>query len=244
MDGVDAMRRDEVVSFQSQVLAAQITVTAISGRPMVIRAADILAVGDLGEDVQPLGVEPLCEVFFGAHSVVVRDTQAAVLALLDAAISPAPITSVYVEDQKISGTDGGTATVGSFATRDLNTVVSDPGSLVVSLAANQVELLAGTYLISAHVPGFQVNGYQARLQNITAGTTALVGSTERSEPIGATNVQTAGVIAGRVVTAVTTKFEVQMQVETTTGSEDFGQAKGFAGTPEVYTQILFQAVTE
>lgn len=244
MDGVDAMRRQEVVSFQSQSTAAQIEVTEFSGREIRIRAADILAVHNLGEDVAPLGTAPICEIFFGSHTTVLRETVTDVLALIDAAISPAPITSVYVEDQKVSGTNGGAATVGSFATRDLNTVVSDPGSLVVSLAANQVELLAGTYLISAHVPGFQVNGYQARLQNITAAATALVGSTERSEPIGATNVQTAGVIAGRVVIAVATKFEVQMQVETTMGSGDFGQAKGFAGTPEVYTQILFQAVTE
>jgi hypothetical protein len=50
---------------------------------------------------------------------------------------------VIVEEQLASGTNGGAGTAGAYATRPLNTLVRNHGTLA-SLASNQVTLPAGT----------------------------------------------------------------------------------------------------
>ena len=62
-------------------------------------------------------------------------------------ISGAGGTSVaIIGDQKASGTHSGTATSGSWFTRDLNTEFFDPDG-IVSIATNQFTLGAGKYFI-------------------------------------------------------------------------------------------------
>ena len=67
-----------------------------------------------------------------------------------------------IADQKSSGTDGGTATSGSWQTRDLNTEIADPDG-IVSISANQFTLAAGNYLITWSAPAGDVRGHQSRL---------------------------------------------------------------------------------
>lgn len=86
--------------------------------------------------------------------------------------------SVIVQDQRSSGTDGGSITAGSWQTCPFNTEVRDPGGLA-SVSSNQITLEPGTYEIRArrNVTWVQlVSGAgvprptaQTRLFNITAG---------------------------------------------------------------------------
>jgi len=69
---------------------------------------------------------------------------------------------LHVQDQKPSGTDGGTFAAGSWVTRDLNTVVTNTIE-GASLASNSVNLPAGTYYIEGLCPAYSVYRYIARL---------------------------------------------------------------------------------
>lgn len=83
-----------------------------------------------------------------------------------------------LEDQKASATEGGTFTSGAWRTRDLNTEVRDPSSLV-SIAANEfTPTVAGWVDWSA--PASNVGQHKTRLFNVTDATVAGVGSSEQS----------------------------------------------------------------
>jgi hypothetical protein len=68
------------------------------------------------------------------------------------------------QDQKASGTDGGTATAGSWITRTLQTVVENniPGC---SLAANIITLPAGDYYVLADGAFYGTRDYRQRIYN-------------------------------------------------------------------------------
>lgn len=142
---------------------------------------------------------------------------------------------IILEDQKSSGTDGGGFTSGAWQTRTLNTEVYDPGSYC-TLSSNQFTLSAGTYLIIAHAPAFTVNNHQARVQNITAGTTIATGGTVAST----TNVSNPSTIVSVFTVAAGQALEIQHRAETTRATDGFGQASSW-GT-EVYTQVLLVKV--
>jgi hypothetical protein len=140
---------------------------------------------------------------------------------------------VLVEDQKSSGTAAGTFTSGAWRTRTLNTLVADTGS-IASLASNRVTLPQGTYRCYISAPAAQVDNHQLRLQNITAGTTLLTGTSEYSGDI-AGNAQTRSIIAGRFTLGASSALEVQHQCKTTSthaGTGAMGAAASF-GT-EIY----------
>jgi hypothetical protein len=233
------MIRDERAAFVAQAIAPRIDLTTLEGRLVSFRTPDIIAVEEQLEDVRsPVYTGVRSKVYTSDQSWVVRESAAVVLAAIDASVSPPSLGTVYVQDQKTTGTNGGTGTVGVWATRDLNTITSDSSSLA-SLAANQVDLLSGTYEALIFVPGHKVDGFMARLQNIDLATTTIFGSSGHSVP----EVNSHSVIQGRFIIGVTTTFEVQMQIASSNGTEDFGDTKGFAGgTGEVYTVARFRRV--
>jgi hypothetical protein len=140
--------------------------------------------------------------------------------------------AVFV-DQKASGTDGGTATSGSWLTRVLNTTQFNniPGC---SLASNQITLGTGTYLFECYGTAGQVVRHQAKLRNITAGTDAIVGSAECT--IDASVVPTKALVTGVLAITGNTVFELQHRVETTKSSTGFGISNSF-GTALIYAQV-------
>lgn len=150
------------------------------------------------------------------------------------------VPMIHVEDQKTSGTNGGTATSGSWFTRTLNTTV---GNTITgaSLSSNQVTLPAGTYICWACAHGAVCNGSQIRLQNITDTATALTGSTAfATNSVGSQDVS---IIQGAKFTISGAKvFELQQRVTTTRATDGQGIATGF-GTTEVYGQLTFVAVS-
>lgn len=137
-----------------------------------------------------------------------------------------------LQDQKASGTQGGTFTSGAWRTRDLNTEVSDPAG-IVSLASNQFTLQAGRYFIEAEAPVNFASSHQARIQNITDGATALLGGNQYSGGGGVGNRAT---VTGVVTITSAKVFELQHRCSTTDATDGFGLAGSF-GT-EVYSQVV------
>jgi hypothetical protein len=140
---------------------------------------------------------------------------------------------VNIQDQKSSGTAGGTFTSGAWRTRDLNTKVTDTGS-IASLASNQITLPAGTYRCHIIATGSQVNNHQARLQDTTGAATLLRGTTARS-PANGIWATSCSEVSGLFTLSVSSVLEVQHQCSTTEAADGFGVAGGF-GT-EVYTTV-------
>lgn len=139
---------------------------------------------------------------------------------------------ICIRDEKASGTNGGTFTSGAWQTRDLNTEVSDVGGYA-SVASNQITLGAGTYLANIRCPAYQVSRHKARLQNITDGTTVLLGT---SEVTAAVSVTTESKVCGIFTLAASKVLEVQHYCSGTLASTGFGLPASF-GVNEVYTTV-------
>lgn len=142
------------------------------------------------------------------------------------------------QDQKPSGTSGGTFTSGSWQTRTLNAVMSNDMNIAV-LSSNQITLPAGTYRVFIAVPAFFVVNHKARLRSITLGNTLLVGTSETAQATGGT--ATKSIIAGKIALTSTQVLEVQHQCQTTSSGTGFGQASSF-GELEIYTVAEFTLV--
>jgi hypothetical protein len=83
-----------------------------------------------------------------------------------------------------------------------------------SLAANQVTLQPGIYIVSGRsctsASGVGALGGKARLRNITAGTTALVGETWFSQSVAGTGIPTYSNVCGLLNLTSATVFELQV----------------------------------
>lgn len=141
---------------------------------------------------------------------------------------------VIIEDQKASGTNGGTATSGSFQTRTLNTLVRNNGTLA-SLSTNQFTLPAGTYAMRAGAVAFRCAFHQTRLRNVTDSTDVGLGLNQYSATGLADSFTQSSEVAGVVTIAASKTFELQHRVSTTRATDGFGVACSF-GT-EVYARV-------
>jgi hypothetical protein len=148
--------------------------------------------------------------------------------------STPPPNYVLVQDEKTSGTEGGTFTSGSWQTRDINTEVNDAQNLA-AISSNQVTLQPGTYRCNITAPAQAVLDHKIRLQNITDIATTLVGTSEFADK------STSSRIRGLFTIAAAKAFEVQHQCSSTQAVDGFGAASGF-GVVEVYAVAEFQKV--
>ncbi len=144
---------------------------------------------------------------------------------------------VCVQDQKVTNTAGGTFNNAAWRTRDINTEVADIAN-ICTVAGNQITLLTGQYICLIYAPAFRVDQNQARLQNITAGTTLLWGSGAFSAN-AASYALTTSFISGYFTLTASTVLEVQHMGTTSIATNGFGVAANFAGNVEVYTTALF-----
>jgi hypothetical protein len=140
---------------------------------------------------------------------------------------------ICLQDQETQNTGGGAFTSGSWVTRVLNTKVVDTGSNC-TLASNQFTLSAGTYRIRASAPAALVNNHQIRLQNITAGTTLIVGTSEYANVAGVG--QSRSFVMGRFTIAASQALAIQHQCNTSNAlTTGLGAQANF--TTEVYCVV-------
>lgn len=154
-----------------------------------------------------------------------------------------PLTQTcYIKDVKAAGVDGGTATSGSWATRDLNVVNMDSsldndGCPWVSLNSNVFTLPKGSYYFDTTAPGYRVNNYRIKLVSDPLGTPADVIFSKTANAANGTPVATEAILRGTVIVTESTSFEIQQRVQTTFSSAGLGL--GFdLGVSEEYTQVV------
>jgi hypothetical protein len=150
----------------------------------------------------------------------------------DATWASPSLPYIQLQEQQTQNTMSGTFTSGAWRTRVLNTKVTDSGSNC-SLASNQFTLSAGTYYITATAPCYQVVRHQARIQNITDGTTLVTGQS---------NGTNTGVVAtsyalccGQFTVAASKALELQHQCQSTFATQGFGLESNF--TTEIYSSV-------
>ena len=91
-----------------------------------------------------------------------------------------PISIAIIADQKASGTGGGTyATSDGWKTRELNTEISDPDS-IVTISSNQFTLGAGTYFLNWKAQMYRVDEHVSKLYDITGTADLAFGMSVRS----------------------------------------------------------------
>ena len=134
----------------------------------------------------------------------------------------APPEAQYTNEQA-NGTDGGTATSGSWQTYPLNTEDYD-ASVNASIASNVITLPAGTYRFHAAATFYQCGWAQLRVRQ-TDGTATTHGSSglvfARNTSAGD---QIQAVFGGRFTLASTQTIELQYQVTVTRATYGLGQA--------------------
>lgn len=140
-----------------------------------------------------------------------------------------------LQDQKAANTNGGTFTSGSWQTRVLNTEVFDVGS-IVSIAANQFTLAAGTYFISGWAEAYGVDNHQTKIANITDTSDAIIGSGEWSNLDASHTASNKSFVVGRVTIAGAKVFELQHRCATTNANLGLGIPGNF-GVVEVYSSV-------
>jgi hypothetical protein len=148
-------------------------------------------------------------------------------------------TTATFTDEKASGTDGGTFTSGAWRTRDLNTTVFN-NITSCSLSSNQISLPAGTYIVNAQAPAFDISQGQTRLYNITDSTTTIAGASTYCAA-GSSDATAPSLVLGAFTIAGTKTFELQHRAGETQATNGFGVATGF-GVNNVYSQITITKV--
>lgn len=150
------------------------------------------------------------------------------------------INYICIQDVKGNAVDGGTFTSGAWRTRDLNTIQSDSGSVVMALASNQLTLPAGSYTAHVTAPAFNCGNHQLRLRDITNSATILVGIAMFTYIVA--NGYNTATMAGGFVLSGSAILEVQHFCSTTSASTGFGAALGVGGEVMTYTIVELNKV--
>ena len=150
------------------------------------------------------------------------------------AVTPPGALLGVLEDQKTSGTNGGTFTAGAWRQRDLNTEVYDRLG-ILSISSNQFTISqAGTYEISWSCPAYYVNGNKTLLYRVTDSAVVAYGDTGCS---GAQhNILSTGIVSITIASAKT--FRIDHWCNTTSTNTGFGAAANL-GT-ETYTRVVIR----
>lgn len=154
---------------------------------------------------------------------------------LPASILPdAPQRIAFIKDIKANGTHGGScdSAKGWEQIRDLNSLSGDTS--FVSLAANQITLAPGTYIIDANAPAYLDGFHKAVLVNAATAEFVLFGSNARSHNVAGG--MEPSIIMGQIVVSAPTTFVIKHRCASAMMNIGFGVAMSF-GVEELYTQM-------
>ena len=149
---------------------------------------------------------------------------------------------MIVQDERSSGTAGGSFSSGAWRTRTLNTVKTNDID-GASLSSNRITLPKGKYHVKAKCPSFFAGESKASFYNVTDGTIDIYsqngGSIYTSGTTNAGNAQT--FLEGTIEISDSKVFEVQHRSTLTRSSDGFGRATSF-GVNEVYTNVTIEKI--
>ncbi len=158
------------------------------------------------------------------------------LNVLKTAVESIPTSDyIWIQEEQTTGTDGGDFNTGAWQTRVLNTEKSDEGGYA-TLSSNQITLMAGTYYVRASAPGLRVDSHQARLYNVTDGTTMLTGTSAYIANAGTGHALDRSHINGQITLAASKTLELQHRCETSYATLGLGVGANF-GETEVFSVI-------
>ena len=138
-------------------------------------------------------------------------------------------------DQKSAGTDGGTFTSGGWYTRDLNTEITDPDG-IVSISSNKFTLQAGTYLIKAQAPAYNVARHMITLYRTSAPSQAHIAYGTPEYTYVGSYVQTYSSLFTRVTITQATDYEIRHKCTDTMATFGMGVGADY-GVTETYTIV-------
>jgi hypothetical protein len=152
----------------------------------------------------------------------------------------ATFKTMIVQDQKSSGTGGGSNVTGRQQ-RTLNTVVINEIS-GASLASNEITLPPGDYLISARAPSYRTNANKCFITRVSGDSlTEITGSSE----IGISGSDTTGsnsIITERRLTAISgIVIDLNFWCQTVRSGNGLGYAS-ISGDVEVYAEVIIQKI--
>ena len=99
---------------------------------------------------------------------------------------------------------------------------------------NEFTLIAGTYLIDARCPAYDVNDHKARLYNVSDSSTEVVGTNARADDHG--DSVTDSCIKDIFTIASSKTFRIEHRCDSSESSSGFGLANGY-GIDEIYTTV-------
>ena len=152
------------------------------------------------------------------------------------AVSATSQVAIFNETQA-SGTNGGTATSGSFVKRTLNTTIVNEIT-GCSIASSVITLPAGTYVVQGFGTAFgtSIGVMKTRLQNTTDATTTQQGT----NAFTTSDVTIVSEFNARFVITASKNFELQTRVGGTQATNGYGPSVGYGD--EVYSQIIITKV--
>lgn len=174
-------------------------------------------------------------VLASGDSFVLRATAADTVEVLF--LSRATTGIMIVQDQKASGTAGGTSSTGAN-TRVLNTTVKNTIS-GASLASNQITLLAGEYEVEAFAPCYAGDIHKLTFRNTTDSTDAIIGNQLLANSAG--SVENTATLVGSITLAGTKVFELRHGIGTARATNGLGNSSGL-GFVEVYASVKIKKV--
>jgi hypothetical protein len=137
-----------------------------------------------------------------------------------------------IEEQTAATVNAGTFTSGAWRTRDLNTEVFDPDS-IVTISSGQFTLGAGNYLIRWSASAFSVNSHKTRLYDVTGTASIGVGSSEWSGSGAITNSSTGSL---RITPSGSNVYSIEHQCSLTHSLQGLGVPAGFSER-EVFAHV-------
>jgi hypothetical protein len=139
-----------------------------------------------------------------------------------------------IGDQKGTNTSGGSSTSGAFYTRDLNTIFTDPDT-IVSISSNQFTLQAGTYLISASAPAYKASRHQIIIWNATDSSIVAVGTSEYCG--GSESVQSRSFAQNKTTISGAKAFEIRHRVGGSNSTYGLGIESNYDTLASIYTMV-------
>lgn len=145
------------------------------------------------------------------------------------------LQAAVFQDQKASGTNGGTNTASAWTTHTLNTSVSN-SITGCSIASNVITLPTGQYYIAGRLVVGGVDKARARFRS-TTGSTVLMGETILAINTASPLIFDALVSGVITVSAATETFDLQYYTQTAVANTGLGSAQSIASTVEVYATL-------
>lgn len=145
------------------------------------------------------------------------------------------ISVAVIADEKANNTAGGNSdSDANFVTRNLNTEICDPDS-IVSISSNQFTLGAGTYLINWSAPAYNSNEHQSQLYNVTGTTTLELGGSMYADTGDAVITRSEGSFVHTI--SSNNVYEIKHRVAQSQSGNGLGIAINFS-TVNIYTYVV------